>query len=521
MECSCSSIFWLTAIALLLVLVLKKISHISTKSLPPGPPGWPVIGNMLDLGGVMPHQTLYKLQSKYGPVMWLQLGSVGTLVVQSAKAAADLFKNHDIAISDRKCPDAVKVHGYNQGAISVCRYGPYWHLVRRLYASELINKQIDGMASARRKCIDDMIWSIEEETEASRARGGLGEVVVSKSLFLMTFNLMGNFMFSKNLLGSDSREGHDFFDAMGNIMEWAGKPNVADFLPLLKWVDPQGLRRGATKDMARALMIVAGFMQERMNARCSEKEMIKRDFLDALLEYEGDEKEGPDKISNQNIKIIIMEALFGGTETTSSVIEWTLTELLRKPEIMRKAQAELDSVVGAKSKVEESDINKLPYLQAIIKESLRLHPSVPLLIPRNTLKGIDYLGYWIPKNTQVWVNAWAIGRDPEFWDDPLTFKPERFLDSSIDYKGQHFGLIPFGSGRRMCVGMSMANRVVSLAVASLLHYFHWELDGSIPPETIDMNERLGITLRKLVPLKAIPRRRRKDSTESLCGLRTV
>ncbi|KAK6943960.1 Cytochrome P450 [Dillenia turbinata] len=507
MECSCSSIFWLTALALLLVLVLKKISHTSTKSLPPGPPGWPVIGNMLDLGGVMPHQTLYKLQLRYGPVMWLQLGSIGTLVVQSAKAAADLFKSHDLAISDRRCPDVVKVHGYNQGAISVCRYGPYWRFVRRLYASELINKQIDGM-TVRRKCIDDMIRSIEEETEASRARGGLGEVIVWQSLFLMTFNLMGNLIFSKDLLGSDGKEGHHFLDAMNNIVEWAGKPNVADFLPFLKWVDPQGLRRAASKEMAQALEVVAGFMQEREKERCSEKEKIERDFLDALLESESDEKEG--KISYQNIKIIIVEAFFGGTETTSSVLEWTLTELLRKPEIMRKAQGELDSVVGAKSKVEESDIDKLVYLQTIIKETLRLHPSLPLLVPRNTLEDINYMGYWIPKNTQVFVNAWAIGRDPEFWDDPLTFKPERFLDANIDYKGQIFGLIPFGSGRRMCVGMSMAHRVLHLAVASLLHYFDWELDGNIIPETIDMNERSGMAVRKLVPLKAIPRRRRME-----------
>lgn len=198
---------------------------------------------------------------------------------------------------------------------------------------------------------------------------------------------------------------------------------------------------------------------------------------------------------------------FAGTETTSSVIEWAMTELLRSPESLLKAKQELDRVVGAKRMVEDSDIDELPYLQAAVKETLRLHPPVPLLLPRNALQDTSFMGYLIPKNTQVLVNAWAIGRDPEAWDNPLSFQPERFLGSNIDYKGHSFGLIPFGSGRRMCPGVSLAHTVLHLALASLLHCFEWELGGGVSPETIDVTERGGISLRKLSPLKVIPKRR--------------
>lgn len=197
-----------------------------------------------------------------------------------------------------------------------------------------------------------------------------------------------------------------------------------------------------------------------------------------------------------------------GSETTSVTVEWALAELLRSPLSMRKAKDELEKVIGAAGKIKESDIDKLPYLQAVVRETLRLHPAVPLLVPRCSMEDTNYMDYFIPINTQVFVNAWAIGRDSDTWEDPLCFNPERFLGSSIDYKGQDFEFIPFGSGRRICVGMDLAHRVVHLSLATLLWSFDWELDISLIPETLDMTERMGITLRKLVPLRAIPKKRK-------------
>ncbi|XVF76289.1 hypothetical protein PTKIN_Ptkin13bG0254400 [Pterospermum kingtungense] len=184
-----------------------------------------------------------------------------------------------------------------------------------------------------------------------------------------------------------------------------------------------------------------------------------------------------------------------------------MAELLCNPEMMTKAKEELDQIIGQERKVEESDIDELPYLQAVIKETQRLHPVVPLLLPRNAMRDTTSMGYLIPKDTQIFVNVWAIGRDPESWEDHLTFKPERFLGSQIDYKGQNFELISFGAGRRICLGISLAPKVVHLGLATLLHSFDWELGNNITPEAIDMEERLGITVRKLIPLEAIAKKR--------------
>lgn len=198
---------------------------------------------------------------------------------------------------------------------------------------------------------------------------------------------------------------------------------------------------------------------------------------------------------------------FAGSETTSISIEWGFAELLRNPAALKNVREEIDQVVGRERKVEESDMDNLPYLQAVVKETLRLHPALPLLLPRNTMQDTNYMGYLIPKDTQVFVNAWAIGRDPDSWEDPLTFKPERFLTSNIEYKGQHFEFIPFGSGRRICIGFPLAHRVVHLALATLVQSFDWEFPAGEGPKTLDMDERLGLTLRKKNPVKVIPKKR--------------
>lgn len=196
-----------------------------------------------------------------------------------------------------------------------------------------------------------------------------------------------------------------------------------------------------------------------------------------------------------------------GSETTSTSIEWAMAELLRNPEKLAKVKDEISIIVGPNYKFQESDIDRLPYFQAVVKEALRLHPPLTLLLPRRAVEDTNFMGYFIPKNTQVFVNVWAIGRDEECWDDVYSFKPERFLGSNIDYKGQHYELIPFGAGRRMCAGLPLGHRMLHFVLGSLLHKFDWELASSVSPSTIDMSERMGITVGKLQPLRAVPRER--------------
>ena len=195
--------------------------------------------------------------------------------------------------------------------------------------------------------------------------------------------------------------------------------------------------------------------------------------------------------------------MVGGTDTTSNTLEFAIAEMVNKPEVMNKAQQELDMVVGKDSIVEESHIYKLPYLSAVMKETMRLHPALPLMVPHCPSKTCIVGGYTVPKGVRIFVNVWAIHRDPSIWANPLEFDPERFLSGTVDYNGNNFNYFPFGSGRRMCAGIAMAERMGLFLLATLLHSFEWKLYG----EKMDLAEKFGIVLKKKIPLVAIPKPR--------------
>lgn len=196
--------------------------------------------------------------------------------------------------------------------------------------------------------------------------------------------------------------------------------------------------------------------------------------------------------------------LIAGTDTSATAVEWTMSELMRHPRVMKKLQKELESVVGLDQTVNESHLDKLEYLYIVLKETLRLHPVAPLLIPHESMEDCEVDGYHIPKKSQIFVNAWAIMRDPDVWSDPDAFYPERFNDIDIDMRGQDFRLIPFGSGRRGCPGMLLALQVVRLVVAQLVHCFDWELPNGMLPGDLDMSEHFGIVTNRAHHLMAIP-----------------
>lgn len=195
----------------------------------------------------------------------------------------------------------------------------------------------------------------------------------------------------------------------------------------------------------------------------------------------------------------------GGTDTTSTAIEWAMAELIRKPSSMKKAQAEVRRVVGNKGKVEEQDIIEMDYLKCVVKETLRLHPPLPLILPRESSAPVKLGNYDIPPKTRLVINVWAIQRDPKLWNNPEEFIPERFNDNPIDYKGQDFEFIPFGSGRRVCPGLSFGLSVVEYVVASLLYWFNWDLPDGANCESLDMSEAHGLTVNKKTNLLLAPK----------------
>nr|AJD25184.1 cytochrome P450 CYP76G16 [Salvia miltiorrhiza] len=491
-------------VALLLWAAWAVSTERRHRRLPPGPRPWPVVGNMLQLArsASAPHQSFAELAGKHGAVMTLWLGSMTTVVVSSAEAARAMFKHHDAALAGRKIYESMKGDVGNEGSLITAQYGPHWRTLRRLCTAEFFAAgPLDAMRGVRARCVAQMLHYVRE---AAAADDGAG-TDVGRFFFLMAFNLIGNLMFSKDLLDPASERGAEFFYHAGKTMEFAGKPNMADYFPALRWADPQRIRRRTQFHVKQAFNVAGEFLRERMREREEDVEK-KKDYLDVLLEYKGDGVEGPAVFSSTIINVIVFEMFTAGTDTTTSTLEWAMAELLRNPDALRKVQAELRGVIGAGEKVEEEKLEELPYLKSVIKETLRLHPPLPFLVPHKAMESCEMLGFHIPKETQILVNVWAIGRDPKRWKDPQEFKPERFMDgdTAADYKGHHFEFIPFGSGRRMCPAVPLAARVLPLALGSVLHSFDWVLGGGMKAAEMDMRERMGITLRKAVPLRAIP-----------------
>lgn len=197
---------------------------------------------------------------------------------------------------------------------------------------------------------------------------------------------------------------------------------------------------------------------------------------------------------------LFQDMFIAGTDTSSATLSWTMTQLMKNPSKMKKLQQELREIIGNKGKVEEADLHRLTYLKLVIKEVLRLHPPAPLLVPRETIEKCTIKGYEVPSNTRVLINAKAIGLDPNSWENPNEFRPERFIDNNVDFRGQDFSLVPFGVGRRSCPGISFALVVVELALANLLYCFDWEFPFGVKKEDLDLEEAVGITVHRKNPL---------------------
>ncbi|KAL6322108.1 hypothetical protein AAG906_005045 [Vitis piasezkii] len=475
---------------------LLKLSPIgrkpSTASLPPGPRPFPIIGNILKLGD-KPHQSLTNLSKTYGPVMSLKLGSISTIVVSSPETAKEVLHRNDQAFSGRAVLGAVKAHNHHESSVIWSPASAYWRKIRKICTREMFSGQrLNASQGLRRKIVQELLDHVEECCGRGCA------VDIGAATFTASLNLLSNTIFSTNLAHHGSTFSQEFKDIVWGVMEEAGKPNFADYFPAFRLIDPQCIQRNMKVHFRKLIDIFDGLINQRIQSKASS---ASNDVLDAFLNLT---KENNQEWSCNDIIHLLMDVFVAGTDTTSETIEWAMAELLHNPETMVKAQRELQEVLGKDGIVQESDISKFPYLQAIVKETFRLHPPAPLLVPHKAETDVEICGFTVPKNSQVLINAWAIGRDPSTWSNPNAFVPERFLGCDIDVKGRDFELIPFGAGRRICLGLPLAHRMVHLILASLLHSYAWKLDDGMKPADMDMNEKLGLTLHKVQPLRAIP-----------------
>ncbi|KAL6644725.1 hypothetical protein ACP70R_016333 [Stipagrostis hirtigluma subsp. patula] len=466
------------------------------RNLPPCPRPLPLVGNLFDLGA-HPHRSLARLAERHGPLMTLHLGAVTTVVASSADAARDILQRHDAAFSARSVPDAARASAYDRHSIGwLPPDSPRWRALRKVCAGELFAPhRLDAHQSLRREKVQRLVSHV-----ARLAREG-APVDVGRVIFTTMLNLFSCAIFSVDLADLDDHGTSGVFrDVIREFMVVAGVPNVSDFFPVVAPLDPQGLRRRLTRVFKRLHAIFDEQIDRRVQERAA-GEPAKNDFLDVLLDYRGAEDgRGFDR---QTLRSLLTDLFTAGSDTSAGTLEWAMVELLKSPSSMSKARQELAQVIGSKQEIKESDISRLKYLQAIVKETFRLHPPAPLMLPHQAETTVEISGYTVPKGTRVLVNVWAIGRDSEVWPEPEKFTPERFLENEIDFRGRNFELLPFGSGRRICLGMPLAVRMVHLMLASLLHRFEWRLPAEAERNGVDMSERFGAVLSLATPLQAI------------------
>ncbi|KAL8205729.1 hypothetical protein R6Q57_009280 [Mikania cordata] len=478
---------------LLVIRILKRsTTNHSTPNLPPGPRKLPFIGNILDVAGPLPHHTFGNLAQKYGPLMHLQLGENSIIIVSSAETAKEVMKSNDVNFANRPFLLAAHIISYKSTNIMFSPYGDYWRQLRRICNAELLSsKHVKSLRPIREQEVSNFIHTIAKESGSM--------VNLSELIYALTYGIATRSAFGKKLKYQEA-----LILLIDEAIRLSGGFTLADLYPSSKVMGfLSGLRPKLEKIHQRLDKMLDDIILEHKTQK-DEKGDVNHLLLDVLLKVqEYGNLEVP--LTIDNIKAIILDIVAAGSDTSSTVIEWAMSELLKNPSIMNKAQSEVKRVFSPKPTIEETDIRSLDYLKLVIKETLRLHPPAPLMLPMENKEKCEINGYEIPVKTRVVVNVWAIGRDPKHWEEPERFNPERFNNSSLDFRGLDFEYIPFGAGRRICPGISFGLANLELPLASLLYHFDWKLaDESMKHQDLDMTESFGATVKRKNALKLVP-----------------
>ncbi|GJN13281.1 hypothetical protein PR202_ga31634 [Eleusine coracana subsp. coracana] len=470
----------------------------------PSPRGLPLIGNLHQLGA-LPHNNLAALAAKHAaPLMLLRLGSVPALVVSTADAARAAFRGtNDRAMSGRPAPIAAARLSYGLRNISFAPPEAFWRAARRACLSELLGApRVRGFRGVREDEAAALVAAIAD------GAGTGSPVNLSEKLMATSNRIVRRVAF-----GDDSEAGVEVRAVLEETQKLLGAFFVADYVPWLGWLDAlRGVRMRLEKNFHDLDAFYERVIEEHINKRgeiSNKKE--EEDLVDVLLHLHGDPATRSTFSSRDHIKGTLTDMLIAGTDTSAATVEWTMTELIRHPGVLAKAQDEVRRVVGAAEMVREPDLPRLHYLKLVIRESLRIHPPAPLLVPRETIEPCTMYGHVIPAGTRVLVNAKAIGLDPTAWGhDAAAFLPERHEEAVDlgDHKPWHdgFALVPFGIGRRSCPGVHFATAVVELLLANLLFAFDWRA-----PHSVDMEEENGLTVHRKNPLVLVAERRDRNA----------
>ncbi|CAM0948954.1 unnamed protein product [Alopecurus aequalis] len=464
--------------------------------LPPSPPGWPVIGH-LHLLTDMPHHALAELAATMrAPLLHLHLGSIPAIVISKPDLARAALTTNDAAMASRPHLLSGQFLSFGCSDVTFAPAGAYHRMARRVVVSELLSaRRVATYGAVRGKELRRMLAHLTKNT-APDAPVDLSECFLNLANDVLCRVAFGRrFPHGKDdKLAAVLAEAQDLFAGF----------TIGDFFPQLEPVASTvtGLRRRLKSCLADLREVCDDIVEEHISGKHQRIPGDREeDFVDVLLRVQ----KSPDlevKLTDDNLKALVLDMFVAGTDTTFATLEWVMTELVRHPRILKKAQDEVRRVVGSKGRVEESDLAELHYMRAIIKETFRLHPAVPLLVPRESVAACTLGGYHIPAKTRIFINTFAMGRDPEIWENPLEYSPERFEGSGgeIDLKDPDYKLLPFGGGRRGCPGYTFALATVQVSLASLLYHFEWALPAGVCAEDVSLEESFGLATRKKEPL---------------------
>ncbi|KAL5735745.1 hypothetical protein ACOSQ2_030533 [Xanthoceras sorbifolium] len=465
----------LLAFLIFIFLAVKIVHRPKNKNsgtkIPPGPWRLPLIGNM--------HQLL---------------GEVRIVVVSSAEIAEEVLKTHGVIFADRPYFVIEKDLTYNYTDIVLAPYGNYWRQLRRICTIELLStSRVKSFRSIREEETSNLVETIYAN------EGSL--LNLSEKIFALTYGITARAAF-----GRRCKDQQKFISIVMEGIRFASGFSIADLYPSGLIGVITGMKSKFKKLHQEQDRILGDILNEHKDRKQNMKTgqgKAEEDLVDVFLRLQQDgDLDFP--LTDNNIKAVIWDIFNAGSETSSTAVEWAMLEMLKNPRVMKKAQAEVRRAFDGKGKVDESSIHELKFLKAIVQETLRLHPSAPLLLPRENTESCQINGYEIPTKTRTIVNAWAIARDPKYWIEPEKFNPERFLDSPIDYKGTNFTYIPFGAGRRICPGIQFALPNLELPLAQMLYHFDWKLPNGMKEDDLDMTEVFGVTVKQKNDLMLIP-----------------
>ncbi|XP_048625584.1 cytochrome P450 81D11 isoform X2 [Brassica napus] len=460
-------------------------------NLPPSPTRpFPVIGHF-HLLKLPLHRRFLSISKSLdgGSIFSLRLGTRLVLVVSSHSVAEECFTKNDIVLANRPEFIVGKHIGYNSTTMAGAAYGDSWRNLRRVGSIEIFSSlRLNSFLSIRQDEIQRLIFSLSKHSHQEFAKVELRPLFMS-----LTINNILRMVAGKRFYGDRTEnddEARHVRQLIAEVVVSGGAGNAADYFPILRWIT------NYEKQVKELAGRVDGFLQSLVDEKREEKEK-GNSMIDHLLSLQETQ---PGYYTDVITKGIILVMILAGTDTSAGTLEWAMSNLLNHPEVLKKAKTEIDEQIGLDRLIEEQDIVKLPYLQNIMSETLRLYPVAPMLLPHLASEDCMVAGYDVPRGAILLVNVWAIHRDPDMWEEPEKFKPERFEKEGEDKK-----LMSFGIGRRACPGSGLAQRLVTLALGSLVQCFEWERVGE---GYVDMKEtEKGTIMRKATPLEAMCRTR--------------